>query len=95
MVGADDLARMLNEAMATDEFHGQLEVWGVDPDAFGQLLDQYSTGAAEFHAEEGNPVALIVLTSLVAGFEIGYRCRLQVEGETLGVSTVVPDVLPL
>lgn len=94
MVGADDLGRMLNEAMANDEFAEQLETWGIDPEAFGSLLDQYSEHAGEFHAEEGTALRTIVLTSLVAGFEIGYRCRIQVEGETQTDDFVIPDVLP-
>lgn len=92
MVGEADLGRMLNEAMATDEFYTQLEVWGVDPEAFGALLNQYSEAAGEFHVDEGSDPTMIALTSMVAGFEIGYRCRLQVEGEQKDV--VIPDALP-
>lgn len=95
MVGVEDLSRMLDEAMANSEFHTQLETWGIDPEAFGMLLNRYSEEAGKFHIEESTPPELIVLTALVAGFEIGYRCRLQVEGESSSTDFVIPDAMPL
>lgn len=92
-VGAAEFERFLSETEATDDFYGQLEAWGVDPSAFGQLLDQYSTHSGEFHREENTPYETVVVASLVAGFEMGYRARMAVEDATPKVT--IPDTIPL
>lgn len=80
MVGAAELKRFCDESgvVGQGDFEGQLTAWGVDHAEFINFVHQWAQQAGAGGSLEGaDPYALLI--TLVCGFELGYRARIEVE----------------
>lgn len=78
LIGVQDFVKIMEGGMTHELTPEMFEAWGVDPEALSMFISRMVLQAMRQVFESGKPT-LAFYTAHMIGFEVGYKCALEVE----------------